>query len=107
MPARFSGAGDVATQFTWFIFGGMVLGALLGWILNRTLPDAAAAKEVAGYFSLITDIFLRLIRMIIAPLVFSTLISGIAHMGDGKAIGRVETPRPWPGSSARPSVSRC
>ena len=79
----------MSRQFTWFIFGGLVLGALLGASLNATLPSPAAAKEVAGYFELITNIFLRLIRMIIAPLVFSTLVSGIAHMGDGASIGRV------------------
>ena len=79
----------MSRKFTWFIFGGMILGALLGAILNATLPSPAAAKDVAGYFELITNIFLRLIRMIIAPLVFSTLVSGIAHMGDGASIGRV------------------
>src|SRR5262249_29305052 len=36
-----------------------------------------------------TDIFLRLIKMIIAPLVFTTLVVGVAHLGDPKAIGRV------------------
>src|SRR6185295_19374691 len=41
------------------------------------------------YISLITDIFLRLIKMIIAPLVFPTLVVGIAHMGDAKALGRI------------------
>jgi len=37
----------------------------------------------------LTDIFLRLIKMIIAPLVFATLVSGIASMDSGKTIGRV------------------
>ncbi|HTK34132.1 MAG TPA: dicarboxylate/amino acid:cation symporter [Caulobacteraceae bacterium] len=78
----------MSRKFTWFIFGGMILGAILGAVLNTSLPHAAAV-ETAGYFSVVTNIFLRLIRMIIAPLVFSTLISGIAHMGDGAAIGRV------------------
>jgi Na+/H+-dicarboxylate symporter len=41
------------------------------------------------YISILTDIFLRLIKMIIAPLVFSTLVVGIARMGDASAIGRV------------------
>ncbi|HTI66102.1 MAG TPA: dicarboxylate/amino acid:cation symporter [Caulobacteraceae bacterium] len=76
--------------FTVFIFAGMVLGAIVGAILHATLPGPAAA-EVAGYFSLVTDVFLRLIRMIIAPLVFSTLIVGISHMGDSATIGRVGT----------------
>jgi Na+/H+-dicarboxylate symporter len=44
---------------------------------------------VAGYFTLVTDLFLRLIKMIIAPLVFSTLVAGIAHLGDTSAVGRV------------------
>ena len=47
------------------------------------------AKEVAGYVSLLSDVFLRLIKMIIAPLVFATLTVGIAQMGDGGAVGRV------------------
>ena len=79
----------MSKNFTALIFGGMVLGVVVGAILHANLPGPEAAKEVAGYFSLVTDVFLRLIKMIIAPLVFSTLISGIAHMGDGKTIGRV------------------
>jgi len=66
----------------------MVLGVLVGFLINTQLsPDDA--KAAAGNLSIITDIFLRLIRMIIAPLVFSTLVVGIAHMEDSAAIGRV------------------
>jgi len=55
----------------------------------RAAADARAATgQPPGTFSLFTDIFLRLIKMIIAPLVFSTLVVGIAHMGDTAAIGR-------------------
>jgi hypothetical protein len=50
-----------------------------------------AAKEIAGYFGIMTDIFLRLIKMIIAPLVFATLVSGLANMGDSKTVGRIGT----------------
>ena len=70
------------------IAGAMILGILAGFLINTGLSPADA-KTAAGYLSLITDIFLRLIRMIIAPLVFSTLVVGIAHMGDASAIGRV------------------
>jgi Na+/H+-dicarboxylate symporter len=56
---------------------------------HELLPTPEAAKTVAGYISLFTDVFLRLIKMIIAPLVFATLVVGIAHMGDSKALGRI------------------
>ena len=66
----------------------MVLGIVVGAACHSQL-DPVAAKQVAGYFSIITDVFIRLIRMIIAPLVFSTLVVGIAHMGDASSLGRV------------------
>jgi len=74
--------------FTAFIVGAMVLGVLVGWILNVSLP-AADAGVWAANLSIVTDVFLRLIKMIIAPLVFSTLVAGIAHMGDASEVGRV------------------
>ena len=74
--------------FTAFIVGAMVLGVLVGWGVNQFL-DADQAKGVADNLTIITDVFLRLIKMIIAPLVFSTLVAGIAHMEDAASIGRV------------------
>src|SRR5438552_3199042 len=79
----------MSKRFTLWILGGMALGAVVGYILYNTLPDPKAATTVAGYFSIITDLFLRLIKMIIAPLVFSMLVVGIAHMGDTESIGRI------------------
>jgi Na+/H+-dicarboxylate symporter len=76
-------------RFTYWIIGGLILGAVVGYILNTTIADPKTAAVVAGYFSLITDLFLRLIKMIIAPLVISMLIVGIAHMGNLEAIGRI------------------
>jgi Na+/H+-dicarboxylate symporter len=76
-------------RFTYWIIGGLILGAVVGYILNSTIADPKSAAIVAGYFSLVTDLFLRLIKMIIAPLVISMLIVGIAHMGDLEAIGRI------------------
>jgi Na+/H+-dicarboxylate symporter len=76
-------------RFTYWILGGMILGAVVGYMLYTTLPDPKSAAIVAGYFSIITDLFLRLIKMIIAPLVFSMLVVGIAHMGDTESIGRI------------------
>lgn len=76
-------------RITLYILICMVIGIAIGAYCHDNIPEKATAIKVAGYISLITDIFLRLIKMIIAPLVFSTLVVGIAHMGDGKAIGRV------------------
>ena len=76
-------------KLTTVIFIGMVLGILVGWGCNSLWPDPKIAGSIAGYISLLTDIFLRLIKMIIAPLVFTTLVVGVAHMGDTKAIGRI------------------
>ena len=84
----------MAKRLTMFIAIGLVLGLVVGWGINLAIDDGTAAsaaqlKQIAGYFSILTTIFLRLIKMIIAPLVFSTLVAGIAHMGDGKALGRI------------------
>jgi len=73
---------------TWILIG-MVAGIIVGYACNIAFPDPQMAKTVSGYISLITDIFLRLIKMIIAPLVFSTLVVGVAHMGDTASIGRI------------------
>ncbi len=66
----------------------MVVGIIVGAICHDQL-DPATAKQVASYFSIITDVFIRLIKMIIGPLVFSTLVVGIAHMGDASSLGRI------------------
>jgi Na+/H+-dicarboxylate symporter len=67
----------------------MLLGILIGYMIFLNVPDKAAATRVASYISIASDIFLRLIKMLIGPLVFSTLVVGIAHMGDASAVGRV------------------
>src|SRR6266702_2750186 len=66
----------------------MILGVIVGYFCHAN-ADADMAKSLAGYFSIITDIFLRLIKMIIAPLVFATLVSGLAGMDSGSAVGRI------------------
>jgi len=76
-------------RLTILIMVGMVLGIVTGHFCHSLWPNPDTAKSIAGYISLITDIFLRLIKMIIAPLVFSTLVVGVAHMGDTRAVGRI------------------
>src|SRR6516225_7224589 len=72
-----------------WILGAMVVGIGVGYMIFTSFPDKKTATEIAGYISLLSDIFLRLIKMLIGPLVFSTLVMGIAHMGDAASVGRV------------------
>ncbi|MFN3514831.1 MAG: dicarboxylate/amino acid:cation symporter [Phenylobacterium sp.] len=74
--------------FAYFVVGAMILGIGVGWILNRTLPPDEILQATET-LSILTELFLRLIKMIIAPLVFTTLVAGIAHMEDAGAVGRV------------------
>jgi Na+/H+-dicarboxylate symporter len=74
--------------FTILIVSAMVLGIAVGWAVNQ-YAGPEQAKAIAENLSIITDVFLRLIKMIIAPLVFTTLVAGIAHMEDSATIGRV------------------
>ncbi len=74
-------------RFTMFVLGAMLLGLIVGWQCNIHL-DPAQQAVLAANLKIATDIFLRLIKMVIAPLVLSTLIVGIAHMGDTAALGR-------------------
>ena len=74
---------------TTYILIAMVLGIVAGWLINSQFPAPATQKLFAGYISIGSMIFLRLIKMIIAPLVFSTLVVGIGHMSDAGAVGRV------------------
>ncbi|WP_422777833.1 dicarboxylate/amino acid:cation symporter [Pseudomonas mediterranea] len=66
----------------------MVLGVALGGTLHNQL-DASSAKEISNYLNLVTDVFLRLIKMVIAPLVLATLVTGVASMSGSGSIGRV------------------
>ncbi|TZG27400.1 dicarboxylate/amino acid:cation symporter [Sphingomonas montanisoli] len=79
----------MAKRLTLFILLAMVLGIAVGITLNQTISDPATITNVTGYISILTELFLRLIKMIIAPLVFATLVVGIAHMGDTSALGRI------------------
>src|SRR5215470_15954282 len=76
-------------HFTTLILIAMFLGIVVGYACHEAFPNPKTAAAIAGYISLITDLFLRLIKMIIAPLVLSTLIVGITHMGSGASLGRV------------------
>jgi Na+/H+-dicarboxylate symporter len=85
------------SKLTTWIFVAMLAGIGVGWMCHELLPTPESAKTVSGYILLFTDVFLRLIKMIIAPLVFSTLVVGIAHMEDPRR-SAASASRPWPGS---------
>jgi len=65
------------------IFLGLLLGIVVGAIVDATHP------EWAIYFRPFSQIFLRLIKMVIAPLIFATLVAGIAGAGHFKVVGRM------------------
>jgi Na+/H+-dicarboxylate symporter len=71
---------------TQFIFIAMLLGIGVGYVLNTFFDTAPAYQD---NITLVSSLFLRLIKMIIAPLVASTLIVGIAKLGDMKVVGRI------------------
>src|SRR4026209_2061238 len=71
------------------ILAALVLGIIVGYMIFVSYPDKKSATQIAGYISILADVFLRLIKMLIGPLVFSTVGVGIAHMGDAASVGRV------------------
>jgi len=77
---------DKKNRLTTYILVGLVLGIVVGYVANTSFANPAGFADT---MSLITTMFLRLIKMIIAPLVFSTLVVGIAKMGDAKEVGRI------------------
>ena len=77
-----------ANKLTLFIVIFMLAGILSGAVIH-SYASPGVVTAWADNITLLTDIFLRLIKMIIAPLVFSTLIVGIAKMGDSQTVGRV------------------
>jgi Na+/H+-dicarboxylate symporter len=80
-----------SNRLTLYIIIAMVAGITLGFILNQNMtgktPDAIT--KTLEPFSLLADIFLRLIKMIVGPLVFSTLVVGVAKQGNINAVGRI------------------
>ena len=80
----------MAKRLTLFILVGMLLGVIAGAIGHAQIgADKEAATQIAGYFKILPDVFLHLIKMIIAPLVLATIVAGIANMGDSAALGRI------------------
>jgi Na+/H+-dicarboxylate symporter len=75
-------------RLTVFIVVAMILGVIVGYIVHQN-SSADSIKKFSDNIRLLTTIFLRLVQMIIAPLVFCTLVVGIEKLGDLKTVGRV------------------
>jgi Na+/H+-dicarboxylate symporter len=78
----------VSSKLTTYILIAMALGILTGYLVH-TQADPATIKSFSSNIKLLTTIFLRLVQMVIAPLVFTTLVVGIAKLGDLSVVGRV------------------
>lgn len=77
-------------RLTLWILVGMILGIIVGYAVHiGVAPDSAAFENLSKTFKLLSDIFLNLIKLLVAPLILSTIVVGIAHMGDSSALGRI------------------
>ena len=82
----------MAKRLTLYILIGMALGLIVGALLHGAYPQGdPALAQWADYLKLLPDVFLKLIKMIIAPLVLATIVAGIAGMGDAAELGRIGT----------------
>jgi len=77
-----------SNRLTLYIVIAMIAGVILGYFVHKN-ASAETIQSFSKNLKLFTTIFLRLVQMIIAPLVFSTLVVGIAKLGDLKTVGRV------------------
>ncbi|MBN8842202.1 MAG: dicarboxylate/amino acid:cation symporter [Sphingomonadales bacterium] len=68
---------------------GMLLGVATGFAIHHFVTDVETGARIGTGLSLATDVFLRLLKMVIAPLVLATLVTGIARLGDASAVGRI------------------
>jgi Na+/H+-dicarboxylate symporter len=76
------------SRLTLYILIAMILGIMAGYYVHENY-EAGTIKSFSDNIKLLTTIFLRMVQMIIAPIVFATLVVGIAKLGDMKTVGRV------------------
>ena len=74
-------------SLAWQILIGLVLGIAIGALLNHF--SAEKAWWITNVLQPAGDIFIRLIKMIVIPIVISSLVVGIAGVGDAKKLGRI------------------
>ncbi|WP_404710445.1 dicarboxylate/amino acid:cation symporter [Sphingomonas sp. MMS24-J13] len=76
-------------NLTWQIVAACLLGAIFGLACHALITDAAHIATIAAICDFTTSFFLRSIKMLIAPLVFASLLSGIGRMEETEAVGRI------------------
>jgi Na+/H+-dicarboxylate symporter len=72
-----------------YVFFALILGLIVGQLTRMFIHDPALLKSIAEYINMVTGLFIRLIQMIIAPIVFSILVVGIAKLSDIQSLGRL------------------
>ena len=72
-----------------YVFFALIAGLVIGQIIRLSVGDQATLSSIAGGLNVVAGLFMRLIKMIIAPLVFCTLVVGIAKLSDASALGRL------------------
>jgi Na+/H+-dicarboxylate symporter len=87
--AKPAGASSRGSRLTSVILVALILGVAAGYVAHEFFPESS--PRFAETVALLPTAFLRLVRMIIAPLVFATLVVGIAKMGDIRTVGRIGT----------------
>jgi Na+/H+-dicarboxylate symporter len=87
--AELTSASKRGNRLTTSIVVALLLGIVAGWVSHEYFAESS--ERFAESISLLPTAFLRLVRMIIAPLVFATLVVGIAKMGDIRTVGRIGT----------------
>lgn len=77
------------TQLWKRVLGALVLGVIFGGVLAQIMGGDTAAAWLESYVKPIGDLFIRLIRMLIVPLILTTLVSGVVALGDPKKLGSI------------------
>jgi len=78
------------TELQWQVLIALALGVLVGWRLG-VLADSGVqvAATLASGIGFVGDLFLRLLKMVIIPLIFTSLVSGVTSLGDARSVGRI------------------
>jgi Na+/H+-dicarboxylate symporter len=71
------------------VLGALVLGVIFGAVMSQMLGGEAASAFIQSYIKPVGDLFIRLIRMLIVPLILTTLVAGVVALGDPKKLGSI------------------